>query len=483
MIPKRAVAYVRISDDKTEEGRGVARQEEDIRKLAKRLGWTILEPVLVENDTSAFKRRKVTLLDGSTANRVVRPKWSRALDLLATGAADGFLAYDLDRAVRDPRDFEDLADVVELRSVAVESVTGSLRMSNDSEIAMSRTMVNFANKSSKDTARRVKRSHEQLRAEGKPGGGGVRAYGFTGRMEVIEAEADIIKEIAERLIAGESFTSVANDLNKRKVPTVKGGPWSSRSVKNVASKPSVAGLRSRTNQETRQEEIIGPAVWDAILERDTWESLISNLDTREKGGPNQLVHWLTGLLHCSKCGKDLHSWSSTNGKRYWCASPRGGCGGIAVQTVKAEEEVERQMLEYLTDPDVSARLQSAEMAPEAVTAVRAALVDAEEREKQLAVLLASGRMSLPAWNAAQNVVQQEIHDNQQVLSGMAPRALRRLLAADDIVSGWNSLLPPEKREITLTVIPKGYNVMPATPRYGFDPERLRLADDEKASAA
>jgi site-specific DNA recombinase len=483
MTPKRAIAYTRISDDKMETGKGVARQEEDIRKLAAHLDWTILEPVLVENDTSAFKRRKVKLPDGTTAYRVVREKWSAALELLASGAGDGFLVYDLDRAVRDPRDFEDLADVVELRGIAVESVTGSLKMGNDTEIMMSRNMVNYANKSSRDTARRVKRKHEELRAEGKPGGGGVRPYGFTIRMEVIPDEAEIVKEVAERVISGESFTNIAKDLNKRNVPTVKGAPWRDQSVKNIVAKPSVAGLRSKTNQETRTEEIIGPAVWDAILDRETWESVIASLESRDKGGPNQLTHWLVGLLYCSKCGKGLVSWSSTTGKRYWCATPRGGCGGIAVQTVKAEEEVERQMLEYLTDPDVLTRLQSAEMAPEAVTAVRAALADAEEREKQLAVLLASGQMSLPAWNAAQKVVQQEIHSNRQVLSGMAPRALRRLLAVEDIVSGWNSLLPPEKREITLAVIPKGYNVMPATPRYGFDPERLRLAEDEDTVAA
>jgi len=40
-VPERAAIYCRISDDREGRGLGVARQEDDCRKLAERLGWEV----------------------------------------------------------------------------------------------------------------------------------------------------------------------------------------------------------------------------------------------------------------------------------------------------------------------------------------------------------------------------------------------------------------------------------------------------------
>src|SRR3954468_5778336 len=101
--PQRAGLLVRISEDKAGDAAGIGRQETDARAMAKRLGWSVAE-VFVENDTSAYKRRKVTLPDGSTAMRVLRPQFRRLLDQVASGQIDGLIAYHLDRVARDPRD-------------------------------------------------------------------------------------------------------------------------------------------------------------------------------------------------------------------------------------------------------------------------------------------------------------------------------------------------------------------------------------------
>src|SRR5258707_12828268 len=86
--PRCAVVYTRISDARAEvndntvgQGRrrratstGVEDQERRCRELAQRLGWAVGR-VIVENDTSAFKRRKITLPDGRRELRTVRPGW------------------------------------------------------------------------------------------------------------------------------------------------------------------------------------------------------------------------------------------------------------------------------------------------------------------------------------------------------------------------------------------------------------------------
>src|SRR5258708_5843681 len=110
--PRRAIGYVRISDDKRELGEGVARQDDDVRALAERLGWTIGD-MITENDVSAFKRKRVRLSDGTEAMRVVREGFAKLLEMIVSGEADGLIVYDLDRLARDMRDLEDLIDAVE----------------------------------------------------------------------------------------------------------------------------------------------------------------------------------------------------------------------------------------------------------------------------------------------------------------------------------------------------------------------------------
>jgi DNA invertase Pin-like site-specific DNA recombinase len=156
-----AGAYVRISDDRAGDAAGVGRQEADCRALAERRGWTVAD-VYTENDTSAFKRRKVRLPDGSTALRVDRPAFRKLLADLSSGAVGALVAYDLDRIARDPRDLEDLIDVVETHKIPTAAVTGSLDLSNDSGVTMARIAVAIANKSSRDTSRRVARKHLEL---------------------------------------------------------------------------------------------------------------------------------------------------------------------------------------------------------------------------------------------------------------------------------------------------------------------------------
>ena len=173
---KRAVLYVRISDDPEGLEKGVDRQEADCRAFAESHGY-VVERVFRENDTSAFKQRTITLPSGEKVRRVVRPGFRAMLQFLAQRGADAMIAYDLDRAVRDPRDLEDLIDAKVLYGFGVKSTTGSLRLDNDSDIAMARVLVAMANKSSADTARRVARASKQQAIEGRWHGG--RApYGY-----------------------------------------------------------------------------------------------------------------------------------------------------------------------------------------------------------------------------------------------------------------------------------------------------------------
>lgn len=475
MPPQNAILLVRISDDKAGDAHGVANQELRGRRYADGLKWGIGR-VIVENDTSAFKRKKIDLPNGRHELRTVRPGFRLALDLLMSGTHDGLLAIDLDRAARDPRDLEDLIDVVESRSprIPVESVSGSLRLADDSGVTMARVMVAIANKSSRDTSRRLRDHQEGLAENGLPSGGGHRPYGYArdGRT-VIDYEALVIEWMAGRVLDEDdpwSLSRIARDLTGRKIPTAKGlDTWSEKSVVSIITGPRVAGFRRYRGQ------IVGKASWPGILDQDTWERVCATLSSRAHGKrSNQLKRWLTGVLVCGVCGRHLiGARANQPGQhRYWCAPPKGGCGKIAISAERSELEIEGQILEFLSIRSNIDRIAIAQEHVD-VTKVRRELAEDEAQMKELAAEWAHKRLTLAEYREARAIIEARVEQAQGLLLVTAPRAVRRILNADDIAAEWEAFTPVEKRDLVLACV-KGYRVLPysASGPRRFDPDRL-----------
>ena len=302
MKPRNAIVLARISDARNGDKHGVDGQTGDGKKLARRLEWRVgpeRTHVLIENDTSAFKRRKVRLPDGRYELRTVRPKFRLALQMLADGRADGLIAIDLDRACRDPRDLEDLIDVIESRSprIPVESVTGSLRLANDGDITMARVLVAVANKSSRDTGRRVASSHMHRATDGKFRGG-PRPFGFEKDGKTLRPqEAAEIRAAAQAVLDGQSLRSLVADLQERDVPTVTGTQWSVRSLRGILLRERNAAIAVYKGKEA------GPANWPAIMEEDEYRAVVAVLtDPARKTSPGNQPRHLGSLIYlCGIC--------------------------------------------------------------------------------------------------------------------------------------------------------------------------------------
>lgn len=470
-----AAVYVRISDDKAEDAAGVARQEADCRALAERHGWTVAE-VYIENDTSAYKRKTVRLPDGSTGLRVVRPAFRRMLDALTSGAHDAVVGYDLDRIARDPRDLEDLIDVVESRKIPTRAVTGSLDLGNDAGITMARVMVAIANKSSRDSSRRIARKHQELAEQGKTGGGGIRAFGYErDGLTVNEAEAKVLRQMVDMLLGGTSLVGVARWLNENNVPTVRGGQWQNRSVHAVVTKPRIAGLRMYRG------ELAGDAVWPPIIDRDTWERLLLVLAGRAQGQTNTMQRWLSSVLRCGKCGHGLTGQQQGNGRgpRYWCATPKGGCGGIGVDALKSEAHVEKLILAWLQRPDVLDDLRAG-LSSEAVERARTDARADEAQLQELAGLWASRSVTTAEYLHARKEIEERLSRSRSLVRAALPGAVRELVAGD-VQKTWDGYRPALRREVAQAVLPSGIRVEPSTQDSfrGFDAKRLVPPDWSK----
>jgi DNA invertase Pin-like site-specific DNA recombinase len=316
--------YLRLSDSRTEEA--LDGREAKLRAEADRLGW-IVSRVVIENDAprrvggkmapaSAFKRRAVRNASGEIVKdpdtgkpvmRVIRPGWQSVIADVKTRRASAVLAEDLDRALRDPRDLEDLLDACAQTGASARSLTGSLTLTNggnDGEIFMARVMVAQAHKSSSDTSRRVRDA--KARYFGQTYQGGLRPFGYAHvadtekyhrTLMLIPDERDlIVAAVADILERDISLAAIVRDWNRRGAVSVTGKPWTSPKLRCVLLKPAVAGLAVSGGE-------LKVAPWPSIIERDTWEKLKAKLEDparRNTTGPEP-KHLLSMIARCGAC--------------------------------------------------------------------------------------------------------------------------------------------------------------------------------------
>jgi len=206
---KRAAIYCRISDDREGRGLGVARQERECRELAARKGWEVVG-VFTDNDISAYARKP-------------RPAYRALLDALRD--LDVVVVFAADRLTRHPAELEELIEQLEAHRVDVAPVTGGERdLTTPDGRLVARIEGAVARRESEAKAARTRSKQRELAEAGRPRGGGARAFGYERNgIDVAPAEAEIIREAARRVLAGESVRSIVIDLTDRKVPTASGG--------------------------------------------------------------------------------------------------------------------------------------------------------------------------------------------------------------------------------------------------------------------
>jgi DNA invertase Pin-like site-specific DNA recombinase len=481
LTPERAIRQTRISDARDEETKGVDAQGTDCDNRGAALGWRFGPAAthhIIENDTSAFKRRTITLPDGRRDTRTVRPGFREALAMLADGRADGFMAYDLDRVFRDPRDLEDMIDVVEASAprIPVESVTGSLRLANDSDITMARVMVAMANKSSRDTARRVARARQRQAEEGQ-WGGGKRPFGFgpDGVTPDPEETAEI-RRAADAILAGVSLRQVTASLRDRGVPTVTGAAWSTVTVRDMLLRPRNAALMvyrpggGRGPRRARlytDADITGTAPWAPVIPEEAWRAVRDILtDPSRRLGPGNTPRWLGSRIYrCGICddGSTLVvSGSTSNGRRYFRYFCREK-GHLARAAVPCDEYVGAVVTAWLAGPDgqrVASRPVQEHDGPDPLELRREAAALRERLDEQ-ARLHAEGVIDGQQLAKGSESARSQLAAIQAALNGMSwLSALDGIAGSPDAAQVWASFDLGRKRAIlretvTVTVHPAG----------------------------
>lgn len=348
----RALVYARLSRAR-DESTAIQRQLEACRAEAERRGWTVAGEYVDDGVSGA--------MDPSA-----RPQMSRLL--AALDGADVILVWKLDRLARSFLSFADLMRVCESSGVGMTSVTEPLDTTSPMGRAMVQIIAVFAELERAMIRERIVASKDYLRSVGKHWTGHA-PYGLRivqapdGKGKVLERDPGavaVIREVADRLIAGESGSAIASDLQRRGVqsPRVrtalvanpKPSAWSFQGIHKILNHPSILGHRADERGHVQRGEDGAPLLfWEQALPAEDLAAarLAMAVRSGSRSAP-QREHWLRGVAVCGKCGRDLAQ-NANHGRdgatMLRCTGTREDpCRGVLVREAELSDFVELEFL-------------------------------------------------------------------------------------------------------------------------------------------
>lgn len=451
----KAAVYARISRDGGAEALGVARQLEDCRRLAETRGWTV-EVEFVDNDVSAY-------------SGTPRPGYEDLLKAIEGGVVGAVVAWHPDRLHRSPRELERFIDVVEAAGCRVATVqAGELDLATASGRMTARVVGAVARHESEQKSERLRRKARELAEAGKVGGGGTRPFGYeTDRVTVRESEAEVIRGAYERLLEGMSFKGVTEWMGTVSTPVLS-TRWQRSSVRRLLLSPRIAGLRQHRG------EVVGEAVWPAIVDRDDWERVRVLLESRRRGGraPRYL---LTGILVCGLCGARLVARPRADKRRtVVCATGYdfSGCGKIRQLVEPLDAMVTEAVLEAIDRPELWTRIRDGE-APD-VAAAHRRVAELERRLAEVGHAYGTGALDDISWRSARTALVDELGEARRVAAQTIGVGATWFGRGGDLRAEWPDLPIGVRREVVASVVERIVIGPAVRGRNFFQPERVSI---------
>ena len=385
---------------------------------------------------------------------------------------------DADRLYRQPMDREQF--MLHAAAYGVEAIitgTGVERIGQPDDRFMGDLKVLLSRRESAVIARRVKdKQHDKARTGewlGGPPPFGYRrvapASDVNGRpigvskLVIDKAEAGVVREIAKRLLSGQSARSIAEDLNRRDLLLrgKKGNrtAWLSGYMIRYITSPSLAGL-IRYEGTLYKGHWRGIVSWEdherllalAQVRREDWHQAQGRVRRGEPSGRSTPTKWpLSGLLRCHRCQGVLTT-SATRRKQWVYRCPpagNGGCGCTSVNAAKAEVALVEQVAAHIDSPAFAKAVERVvrRTGDSPLAAVSQQLAEDRAYLGTLADMLGDRALTPDEYARARARVDERIRQNEATLAQSHPSAAALGLAGrgSEIIDLWPEWTVSERR--------------------------------------
>jgi DNA invertase Pin-like site-specific DNA recombinase len=251
-----------------------------------------------------------------------RPQLAEALRTARAG--DCIVVWRLDRLARSLQHLVQIVDDLQQRDIRFKSLTESIDTSGATGRLVFHVLAALAEFERELMIERVTAGLEAARARGYVGG--PPPYGIgPDQVSIVESEARLLVEAAERILDREPVSRVVDDWNQRGIRTRRGGLWRTTPLREQLRNPRVS-------------PILGADVHSQLVQ------LFGAPDRQQQGRPAR--HLLSGILRCATCTQPLYG-GHVHGDKwvYRCRKARGsggrfhGCGAVSISMSRTDQAV------------------------------------------------------------------------------------------------------------------------------------------------
>ncbi|MEY9845948.1 recombinase family protein [Streptacidiphilus sp. MAP5-3] len=347
-----AAVYCRVAHRRSPRQAGVDQREARCRELADRHGvhvapWRVFIDPLATSWTRTGRR----------------PGWDALLRDLAAGPVTHVVLAGIDELERfRPWDLAALLTLAERRGLTLldPEQPADLNAPGARSALRERTQEQCRRREGASGTTRTAQS--QAAAEGRPHGGGRRAFGYTqAGYELVPDEAAVVARIYHWYLTDRSLSWIARELTTARISTAAGGRWTSTKVARIIDAPRYAALQVQQGEALRDEGgAYVPGHWEPCVSLSQWEAAQelrrhAQFATRAERRPERHYR-LTGLVRCGRCGRRMVGETKNGYPMYGCigrsTSESEPCHRY-VSATRLEELVDERVLFVLENTRLS----------------------------------------------------------------------------------------------------------------------------------
>ena len=384
-----AVIYARSSSDNQRDA-SIDQQVKECQKYAEQMGYEIIR---------TYADRALT---GKTDKR---PSFLKMIRDSAKGEFKYVIVYSLDRFSRNK--YDSAIYKHKLKEAGVRVLSAMEHITDDPTGGLMETILEgFAQYYSDELSQKIHRGLKDNAEKGIVNGSVPLGFrrGKDGKAEIVQEEADIVREIFRRVNDGEQLIRIVEDFNRRGLRTKKGALWNKSSFNKILSNERYIGVYI-------YKEYRIPGGFPAIIEKELFEQVQDKIGSKPNARGNVTrrqtesgTYLLTGKLYCGKCKNPMVGISGTG--RHGTMGFYYSCNGKRLKHICDKKNIRRDDIELAVTQTVHDMLMDDElldwMADQAVAyqespedrqeaeGIEKSLTDVQNRKKNIMAAIEAG---------------------------------------------------------------------------------------------